>query len=119
MGRGEPAHGDARAATWRDVTPRGDRFRPGLFGAVPGERIATERLVLRAVARGARDRLLVLAREALHHLYADVPRARDGGGSRRRVDCGRWRVGCGALAARPRDWSVGRRIRHSLRVPGS
>src|SRR3954465_1900417 len=110
MGRGEPAHGDARAATRRDVTARGVDLRCGLFGAVPGERIAAEQRVLRAVTRGARDRVLVLAGKALHHVYADVPRARDGRGSCRRVACGRWRVGCGALAARPGDWSVGRRI---------
>ena len=69
--------------------------------------------------RSPRDRVLVLARQALHVLHAALSGPGDGrraGGrvARRR----RWRR-VGAVAARPGDRHVGGRVRRPVRLPGS
>ena len=71
-----------------------------------------------ALAGRARDRVLVLDRQALHLLHAGVPRPGHGGGAGRRLARGRRRRGLGAVAARRGDRPVGGRLRRALCLPG-
>ena len=72
--------------------------------------------LLRAVARGSGDRLLVLAREARHELHAAVSRPGDGCRAGRRLARGRRTRWHRAVAPGSRDRDLGRRLRRALRL---
>src|SRR5262249_58898257 len=75
--------------------------------------------VLRAVARRARDRVLVLARQTLHDVDATVLGTRDGGRAGWRMAGGRRTRRLGAVAARGGYRYLGRRLRRVVCLPGT
>ena len=64
------------------------------------------------------DRVLVFAGQARDVLHAALSRTRDGRRAGGRLARGRRTRRLGAVAARPGDWHVGRRVRRALRLPG-
>ena len=117
-GRAEPENVGPRAAARRHEPARGGDVRCRGVGCVHRCRMAVESLVLRALARGARHRVLVLPRKALHHLDAALSRSGDGCGAGRRMAGGRGPRRMGAVAPRACDRLLGRRLRRAVRVPG-
>ena len=96
----QPANRQPRDPPRRDVHARGRRVRRRRGRGLRLRGLAVEPDLFRAVAGGARHRVLVLAGETLHGVDAAVPRARDGGRAGRRVARGRRTRRSGAVAAR-------------------
>ena len=106
-GRAQPAHREARDPARRDERARSGGVRRRLVGRVRVRVVAAESALLRAVAGGARDRVLVFARQALHDLDAAVSRPGDGGRAGRRLAGGRRPRRLGAVAAGARRSAPG------------
>ena len=108
-----PADGESRAAARRHEQQRKPACLSSASARVRRRYLASESGVPGALAGRARDRVLVLARQARHDVDADVSGPGDGRGAGRWLACGRrtWRLG--ALAAGARDRHMGGRFRRA------